>query len=127
MAIFPAIQRNANEQALSFLDQGHGLFAKNAWYWADSAYVNGRMGNQKQAAAAIKKLKALNAAQELDPGLFVVAYVGVGDNEQAISWLDKALQQHSNVLTVLKVDPIYDPLRPDARFQQVLRQIHLDQ
>ena len=126
MAIFPAIQNKANEESLKFLEQGYRSSGTSAWYWANSAYVNGRTGNQKKAAESIAKLKALNAEQELDPALFVVAYIGVGDNDRAVECLERALKQRSNLLTALKVDPIYDPLRQDERFKQVVRQIHLD-
>ena len=41
--------------------------------------------------------------------------------------LEKAYTQHSNGLTGLKVDPIYDPLRGDPRFQNLLRRVGLAQ
>jgi hypothetical protein len=46
-----------------------------------------------------------------------VAYIGMGNNDQALAWLEKAYREHSGSLTALKVDPIYDPLRSDLRFQ----------
>jgi serine/threonine-protein kinase len=51
----------------------------------------------------------------------------VGDNEQTLVWLEKAYAQHSNGLTALKVDPVYDPLRGDPRFQRLLAQVGLAQ
>ena len=126
MGIFPAVQSNAKEEAVKFLEQGNGTPESSIWYLSNSAYVYGRTGNRKKAMEAISKLKALNARQRLDPGLFVMAYIGVGDQEQTIFWLGKALEQHSNVVTVLKVDPMYDPLRGDARFQRMLREVRLE-
>ena len=126
MGIFPAVQSNAKEEAVKFLEQGNETPESSIWYLSNSAYVYGRTGNRKKAVEAISKLKALNARRRLDPGLFVMAYVGIGDQEQTIFWLGKALEQHSNVVTVLKVDPMYDPLRADARFQRMLREVHLE-
>jgi hypothetical protein len=37
--------------------------------------------------------------------------------------LEKAYQQHFNAMTALKVDPVYDPLRDDPRFQELLRRV----
>ncbi len=49
------------------------------------------------------------------------------DKEQTFVWLEKAYSQHSNVLTTLKVDPMYDELRSDPRFQSLLHRVGLAQ
>jgi len=54
-----------------------------------------------------------------------VAYIGAGNKEAALLTLEDAYRQHSNTLAALKVDPIYDPLRGDARFQELLRRVRL--
>jgi hypothetical protein len=41
-------------------------------------------------------------------------------------WLNKAYAQRSNTMTVLKVEPGYDFLRSDARFQDLTRRVGLD-
>ena len=46
---------------------------------------------------------------------------------KAFSFLDEAYAQHSGGLTALKVEPIYDSLRSDPRFQLLLHRIRLDQ
>src|SRR6267143_3544086 len=51
--------------------------------------------------------------------------LGIGDKDEAFAWLEKAYSQHSNVLTSLKVDPIYDPLRSDPHFQDLLHRVGL--
>jgi len=55
--------------------------------------------------------------------LFV--YLGVGKKDQALNLLQKAYSEHSNVVAFLKVDPMYDPLRDDPRFQDLLRRVGL--
>jgi hypothetical protein len=44
-----------------------------------------------------------------------------------LSSLEKAYAQRSNFLTALKVEPVYDPLRDDPRFQELLRRVGLAQ
>jgi hypothetical protein len=61
----------------------------------------------------------------MDPAAILFAYIGMGDREQSFAWLEKAYLQHSSVLTTLKVEPIYDPLRGDPRFQELLRRVRL--
>ena len=52
-------------------------------------------------------------------------YVGLGDRDQAMIWLDKAYQARFNPSILLR--PAFDPLRSDARFQDLLRRIGLPQ
>jgi serine/threonine-protein kinase len=52
-------------------------------------------------------------------------YARLGDNDQALGWLQKAYDKHSDYLVLLKVDPLFDPLRPDPRFSKLMRDIGL--
>ena len=45
--------------------------------------------------------------------------------QKALASLEKAYSQRSNVLAALKVDPVYDPLRSDLRFKDLLRRVGL--
>ena len=45
----------------------------------------------------------------------------MGNKDEALAWIEKAFERHSDVLTRLKVDPRFDPLRGDPRFQGLLR------
>jgi len=52
-------------------------------------------------------------------------WTSLGDREQALHFLDEAYAAHSSVLSDLAVDPIYDPLRQDPRFTDLLRRFGL--
>ncbi|MEE8586383.1 MAG: hypothetical protein V3T83_16175 [Acidobacteriota bacterium] len=47
----------------------------------------------------------------------------VGDPEKAFEWLERADQDHTRDLIYLNVDPFFDPLRSDARFEELVRRI----
>jgi tetratricopeptide (TPR) repeat protein len=95
------------------------------WNLAQSAYIFGRAGQQAEAHRALEKLEQLNRRHQIDPAPIIMAYVGMGDKEEAFDWLEKAYAQHSNVLARLKVDPAFDPLRNDPRFKDFLRRIRM--
>ena len=100
------------------------------WYWSSLAYVYGRTGQQEQARLALEILERLVGDSQTHPGwtqALLHAYLGVGRKEDAIALLQKAGAQHSSLLVLLKVDPVYDPLRSDPRFQQLLRRVGLAQ
>jgi len=97
------------------------------WKWSALAYVYGRSGQPVQARHALEKLEQLNRRQPMDPAAILWAYIGMGKNDRAFAWLEKAYSQHSNALTTLKVDPGFDSLRNDPRFQDLLRRVGLAQ
>lgn len=95
------------------------------WYWAELAFAYGRSGQQAQARRALENLLELNRRQEVGAEAIIWAYIGVGDKEQALVWLEKAYAQRSPALTYLKVDPRYDPLRGEPRFEDLLSRVGL--
>jgi len=88
------------------------------------AYVFGRSGHPAEAQRALEEL---NQRQPVDPSAFAWAYIGMGNKDQTLAWLEKAYAQHSNVMVTLKVEPGWDPLRSDPRFQYLVRRVGLPQ
>lgn len=97
------------------------------WYWSMCAYVYGRAGQRAKAKYAIVHLRRLQQQEpsSVEPAAMVSAYVGVGDKDQAFAWLEEAYRQHSIIMTTLKVEPGWDSLRGDSRFQDLLRRVGL--
>ncbi len=97
------------------------------WHWAWLAYIEGRSGRPGEAQHALDKLLQLNRRQPVDAAALVWAYIGLDNKDQAMAWLEKASSQQSNTLVTLKVEPAFDPLRADSRFQALMRRVGLIQ
>ena len=54
-------------------------------------------------------------------------YAAVGDRDQSLRWLDKAYADRDWRLLEVALDPRFDVLRSDSRFQDLLRRLHLPQ
>ncbi len=54
-------------------------------------------------------------------------YVRLGEEEKALYWLEKAFEHHTRDLIYLKVEPHFDPLRSDPRFQSLLRRMNFQE
>jgi TolB-like protein/DNA-binding winged helix-turn-helix (wHTH) protein/Tfp pilus assembly protein PilF len=95
----------------------------SAQAWADKAYLYGLWGRTAQAQHALEKFGQLSAQLQDRTQSAIFANLGAGRNDQAIAILQKAYSEHSNIVTSLKVDPRYDPLRTNPKFQQLLRNL----
>ena len=91
----------------------------------DLAYLLGRSGHAAAAQRALEEV--LTRRPPVDPAAIAWSYIGMGNKEQALAWLEKAYAQHSNGMVTLKVEPGWDPLRSDPRFQDLLRRVGLAQ
>jgi TolB-like protein/DNA-binding winged helix-turn-helix (wHTH) protein/cytochrome c-type biogenesis protein CcmH/NrfG len=71
------------------------------------------------------RLEYLLKESHVRPAAVAMAYVKTGDHDQAIAWLERLYAERGAWVTGLKVQPVWDPLRPDPRFQALLRRANL--
>lgn len=84
-----------------------------------------RTGDRSGAVRALNKLAILSRQTHVPSISFALVYLGLGDNDQAVTWLEKAYGERSDFLLVLRVDPLFDALRPDPRFQDLMHRVGL--
>jgi TolB-like protein/DNA-binding winged helix-turn-helix (wHTH) protein len=118
-------QKGMFAESLAATEYGRRTYGDGPWISSEQAYIYGLMGQQAGARPLLVKLEQWNRRYPLDPSVFVAPYIAIGDKDRALLWLEKAYAQHSNAMTGLKVDPIYDPLRSDPRFKDLLRRVGL--
>jgi TolB-like protein/Tfp pilus assembly protein PilF len=121
------VQQGRFAEALADLEESRRTSGDGIGSSSKLVYLYGRMGQKDKAQAEMRKLEAENRRQPVDPGVMALAYLGVGNKDAALGSLEKAFVQRSNLLTALKVEPVYDPLRDDPRFQELLRRVGLAQ
>lgn len=84
------------------------------------------LANRKdEANKVLNELLELNKRRYVTPAALANVYIGLGNKDQAFVWLEKAFQEHSNYIAYLKVFPIFDPLRSDPRFANLVERAGL--
>jgi hypothetical protein len=81
-------------------------------------------GNREKALTILDELKTLSRQKYVSPVDMAIVYTGLGDRESAFQWLEKAYQDRVMRIQELP-QPHFDSLRPDGRFQDLMRRIGL--
>lgn len=80
------------------------------------AYINGKFRRKKEAVNIAEKLKQLSRAGYVCPLDLARAALGIGDKNQALTYLETATERRCGRLISTIVDPTYDLVRQDSRF-----------
>ena len=92
-----------------------------------SALINSlaRDGQKREAAKIMEELFRLAETQTVSSYVFARGYAALGDKEKALAKLEEGYQERASLMHVLRVDPNFDELRSEPRFQEVLRKMKL--
>lgn len=82
-------------------------------------------GDRQGAMRSLEELMKLAKRRPVSSMCFALVYEGLGNSDQTLAALERARQERSDFLLVLKVDPLFDGLRSDPRFEDLLRRIGL--
>jgi len=80
-----------------------------------------KIGKEDEARALLNKLLKLREQQFVPPYHIALLYNALGDREETYAWLERAFDVNDPKLTFLKVDPKWNNLRNEKRFQDVLK------
>jgi TolB-like protein/Flp pilus assembly protein TadD len=117
-------QRGEYEKATRVLLTATTLSGGSPEALASLGHVFAVSGNKTEARKILHRLRDQSGGKYVSSHDVAVIYVGLGDKEQAFSWLEKAFAERDQGLSSLKVNPRLDPLRSDPRFQDLLRRMN---
>ncbi len=88
-------------------------------------YACGLAGRRAEAEKALVRLRELANQKYVPPFAKAVVYIGLGHLDHAFEWMNKAIDGREARMMYLKLDPCFDPLRSDPRFQDLVRRVGL--
>ena len=97
-----------------------------AWYQGLLGYAYAISGDRPKAEQMLRELEEMAKRQYVNSTAFADIHLGLGEKEKALDWLEKSYQDQESACWYLKVDPIYDSVRNEPRFQAVVEKIFRD-
>ena len=78
-------------------------------------------GDRPAAQRILDELRAQSSRQYIAPLTFARLYLALGDRDRAVRWLQTAYETRDADMVLLNVFPVWDPLRSDPRFRELIR------
>ena len=123
---YTLIAKGQSQQAVVELEKALALSDRSAAVIGVLVRAYAHAGRRADALRMLEELKRRSKTGYVPAGAFINAYLGLGDNEQAFVWLERAYVEQSGIMPLLKVHPHFDPIRSDPRFADLLHRVGLD-
>ena len=115
--------KNEAEQAIAAFARARGTGNTFAIALLGMAY--GRAGRRQDALNIVRELDELSRRRFVSAAYVSLVYIGMGEKEMAMNWMEKGYEERAPLLARLKVEPVVDPLRDHPRFKALVRRISL--
>jgi Flp pilus assembly protein TadD len=116
-------QKHKHDEAIAEFRRAIELSGGNTTFESNLANAYAVSGRKAEAMNIVKDLESRQSQGSSTAANIALIHVGLGDNARAMIWLNKAYQARFNPSILLR--PVFDPLRSDPRFQDLLRRIGL--
>jgi Flp pilus assembly protein TadD len=116
-------QKQRHDEAIAAFERAIGLAGHNGAFDSNLAFAYAASGRPVEAEKIAHELQARQDGIPSTAANIALVYVGLGDKDRAMTWLDKAHSARFNPSILLR--PAWDSLRSDPRFQKLLHRIGL--
>jgi tetratricopeptide (TPR) repeat protein len=122
---FALLEVSEHDEAIDTIERVATVWDRNPAALGILVRAYGRAGRHADANRILGELTARARHTYVPPAVLVNAYLGIGDVDRGLAFLERAYQEHSNIMRLLKTHPLFDPIRNDARFIDLSRRVGL--
>lgn len=116
-------QKGEYTKAIDLLDRAVELSGADPVPLSALAHAFASAGKMSEAGKILEDLQESANRRYVSACHIAGIYIGLGKNDLAFKWLDQAVENRDIELVWLKVNPIFDPLRSEARFVELVRRV----
>jgi tetratricopeptide (TPR) repeat protein len=93
---------------------------------ANMGFILGASGMKDEALKVLERMDDMSKERYVGPLYRGLVWIGFGEKDKALEYLEKACEGRESALAFLKVWPVFDSLRSEPRFQELLKKMNLD-
>lgn len=114
-----------SDRAIEMLERGRFLAGDLPTILGALTQAYAHRGDQSEARSYLNRLIALAGKRYVPSTSMAIAYLGVGEKEKALDWLEGACERRELTLPAVSVHPVYDELRGHERFKALIKTLGL--
>ena len=119
------LYKGEGDNAIREMKKAIELSDSSLEYVASLGFAYGFLGQKEEAEKILRKFIQLEKQQYVSPYLIGSLYLGIGEKDQAFTWFNRAIEKHDYGMLYLKIDPVFDAIRGDPRFDELMRKVGL--
>jgi tetratricopeptide (TPR) repeat protein len=121
------IMKSMYREAITHFEKAVALTGeKEAGMLCGLGYAYAVSGKQKEARQILNRLINRSKKEYIPPCYIAGIYVGLGDSDRAFEWLEKAYSDRSEWLPYLNIEHMFEPIRDDPRFGELVEKVGLN-
>ncbi len=113
-------QQGRYPEARHEVEQCLAIDGRQSLHLMTLGYIAGLEGKRAEAERVIDELKDRATHQYVGPSIIATVYASLGDRDEGIRWLRRALDDRESFITYLQFDPVFDSVRKDPRYEALL-------
>jgi TolB-like protein/Tfp pilus assembly protein PilF len=121
------LYKSQHQSAIAAMEKAVQLSGRAPLFLATLGEAYAAAGYSQEAQKILDQLRDVAKERYVTPYGLAHIHAALGKKEDALHWLETAYQEHAVHMMCLKTDPRFDDLRPDPRFQNLLRRMDFPQ
>ena len=117
------IEKGMFAEAVVEASKSRELNRFNSQPTAQLGYALAKSGKQAEARGVLEELLKRSAEHYVSPGNIALIYNGLDERDKTLTWLERGFEQRDVKMVFLKVEPKWNNLRSDSRFQDLVRRV----
>lgn len=101
------------------------LPGSGAYSTAMLGWLLGRLGRRDEAEQLLRELERDRAQGYISPVAFAILHIGLGNLQEGLDWAERAYDERRGWVVYVNVNPIFDPLRQEPRFAELVKKMRL--
>jgi TolB-like protein/Tfp pilus assembly protein PilF/predicted Ser/Thr protein kinase len=116
--------KSVYNEGIAELEKALTISPGNTQVLSSLGYAFAVVGRRAEAQRVLDRLNEVSKQEYVPAEYRARIYAGLGEKDKAFEWLEKAYEEHTTGLAIT-ASPMYDPVRSDPRFQDLLRRMNL--